>query len=440
MMKSPNEHSPLRAALAAGLFVLEASLPSPALALEPLEIFVASSRHHNLDARESRALLAQRSTETDAAWTKLLPVVGAQATYTRNQYEAIVARGGAPPAVIVPQDQTDVYFTASWAVIDIGQWERIGAARRGEDAAGARARASELDAERSVARAYYQVIATEALKAAATQTLEAAQKNLAFVQARMGAGFAQELDTKRASAEVERGRQLVADTVYQMAIARRSLESESGRTPSPGAPDLVAELVPEAPLAVWEGTNLDALPSVRAAHDEVRAAERTASATRAGLLPTVSLNAQERLTNATGFQDRGSLYALSATAALRFDVSTLVTASAQGAAAEVSRIREARARQQARDRIHAAWQLVRSLTDKAQSARAGLEASRLASRIAQQRYIAGTSTFLDVITAERDVFSAEVARIQADGDLLFARADLRLSAGRSSLAEGKERP
>jgi outer membrane protein TolC len=74
---------------------------------------------------------------------------------------------------------------------------------------------------------------------------------------------------------------------------------------------------------------------------------------------------------------------------------------------------------------------VHAAIDKARSARAGLDASKLAVSIAKQRYEAGTATFLDVVTAERDAFQAEVTRIQVDADLAFARADLRIAGGSS---------
>ncbi|MBL9112121.1 MAG: TolC family protein, partial [Myxococcales bacterium] len=167
----------------------------------------------------------------------------------------------------------------------------------------------------------------------------------------------------------------------------------------------------------------------RAAQDEARAAERQASATRAALLPTLSVGAQNRFTNATGFQDRSSVYALTATVALKFDATQIVNGNALGDAAVAARIREEKATAQARDRVFLAWHAVRAQIDKAQAARAGLAANQLAARIARQRYEAGTATFLDVVTAERDAFAGEVTRIQADGDLLLGRAELRIAAG-----------
>lgn len=417
----------VRAALGLAL-LLGSSVERQAKALEPLAAHLRSAKTAGFDAREQRATLAQRASETTATSYRLLPVLGVQGTYTRNQYEARVG-----DKLIVPENQVDLYLTANLTLIDVGQWEKMGAANRTHEAAESRLKSTALDVERLVTREYYQVVAAEAVKSAALRTLEAAEKNLAYVETRKSAGFAQELDAKRAEAEVAKDRQLVADASYQVAVARRSLGTDSGLTPTEGAPTLDPGPLEgrEGSLAESEGKNLEAHPQVRAAADETRAAERSANAARATWLPTLSVAAQERLTNATGFQDKASLYALSATVALKFDVSQLATANAQAESAVVAKVREERTRAQARDRVFVAWQAVHAALDKARSARAGLEASKLAVSIAKQRYEAGTATFLDVVTSERDAFQAEVTRIQVDADLAFARADLHIAGGSS---------
>ena len=63
------------------------------------------------------------------------------------------------------------------------------------------------------------------------------------------------------------------------------------------------------------------------------------------------------------------------------------------------------------------------------------EAAAHASLQARERYRAGTITQLDLLQAQRDAFNAEVSRIQADADLVNARAQLRLSSGHSLLAD-----
>ena len=68
------------------------------------------------------------------------------------------------------------------------------------------------------------------------------------------------------------------------------------------------------------------------------------------------------------------------------------------------------------------------------------EAASHAATQARDRYRAGTITQLDLLQAQRDAFNAEVSRIQADADLVNARAQLRLASGNSLLTETKGTP
>jgi len=409
--------------------------PRTARALEPLGAFVDASRTRAFDAREARATLDQRHEEGAQARWKLAPTLSAQALLTRNQYAAIAnipTGAGAPTSVtITPQDQRDAIFTAAVPLVDVGAWERIGAANRTEEAQAARASSTLRDVAGRVALAYYQVLAQESVLASASTALETQRKNLAYVETRRAAGVASELDAKRAQAEVERARQDVAEAVYQVAIARRTLETESGMTPSPGAPALTDDLHTEAPLGAWLAVNESALPDVVAATRDAAAQERTARATRAQLLPTITLTGTERVTNATGFSGQTTFYQIVLGAQIKLDPTVLSQAAAYDAAAVAARAREDKTRRLALDRIFTAWNRVTSQIDKARAARAQVDASALAADLAKQKYDAGTATFLDLAVAQRDLFTAEVARIQADADLAYARVDLRLAAGRT---------
>lgn len=402
----------------------------PAMALEPLAELVRAARTRNFDAREQDALTAQRQDEAREASWKLAPVVSASAGYTRNQYAAIVTIPSFPgspgrSAAITRQDQLDATFTAAIPIIDVGAWERVGAARRTAAAAVETRASTQREIERAVAQAYYEVVAEEAVRSEANARRDTANANLAFVRTRFAAGVAPELDLRRATAELESARQAIADAEYQVKIARRSLATLTGVEPSLGSPALEADLA-EAPVGP---SNVDDLPSVRAATATARAAERTVNATRAGLYPTISGTATERFTNAPGF-GKEPYYALGVLASWRFDGGTFASTAAADHAAELARIREERVRRDAEDTWFDARSAVERQIEKARSARAQKDASALAANIAHQRYEAGTANYLDVQTAERDDFSAKVALIQASADLAYARVALRVAGGR----------
>jgi outer membrane protein TolC len=121
-----------------------------------------------------------------------------------------------------------------------------------------------------------------------------------------------------------------------------------------------------------------------------------------------------------------------------FDLTTAANIRSQDALTAAASAREEGARLAARDAIHRAWNTVRTGIARSRSARAQLEASARAGELARDRYSVGAATQLDLLQAQRDAFGAEVARVQADADLVNARAQLRIAAGQSLLPAGAE--
>ena len=250
--------------------------PSQAFALQPLSEFVRAARTRNFDTREQAALVAQRDDEARQASWKLAPVVTASGSYTNNQYAAIAtipigATGQTTSVTIMAQNQLDATFSATLPVVDIGAWERIGAARSITTAARAQANATVLDVQRAVAQAYFQVVAEDAVLRSSNERRDTAQANLDFVRTRNSAGVAPELDLKRAASEFESARQDVTEAEYQLRIARRSLATVAGLDPSPGGFELSDDTSPEPPLDSFT-VGSSSRPSVLAASETARAA------------------------------------------------------------------------------------------------------------------------------------------------------------------------
>lgn len=417
---------------AAALALPLLAVARPAGALQPVDEFVTSAKGRNFDNREAQATAEQRGQEARQAWARVGPTFVARASYTRNQREAVIPAGQFQPAAITitPYDQLDASFSLNLPLVDVGSWQRVGAAGATADAARARAQATGQDVEKGVVRTYFQVVASEATLAAAQRALATAQESQGIVGTRREAGTASDLDVERSRAEVERARQVVASAEQARAVSRRSLQSLTGLSPSEGTVPLPEDGLSQEPeLAALEPA-VGKLPAVRAAALDTRAADKTADAAWATLAPTVAGNLTERLTNATGFAGYASSWTLSVTATWTIDPSNYFAAKAQSSARAVADVREKRVEQQAKDDLHAAWQEVRAGLAKVRAARAEAEASARAAKLARERWQAGAATQLDVQQAERDAFSSEVARIQAHADLAYARAAVRLDSGR----------
>ena len=402
---------------------------------------MAGARRASVDNRESALAAVERQEQALVALGRLLPAASVRGVYTRNQFSAefpYTVGSVTTTLVIQPLDQVDGYFQLDVPIVDIAAWARLRSAREGARAARHSARATTLEVEKQVARNYYQLIGAAALRRSAEHTLAAARANHDLTRERRAGGIATQLDVERARAEVERARQSIADAELLSQLSGRALLTLSGVAASGEISETQDDLHEEAALDTWERGPEQAIPALAAAAADRQAALAGARAAKLALLPTLTATAFDRVTNASGFfLGHNSFYSLTLTLAWRLDVSMIGTLRAQNATAAMAGVREERARLAAKDQIHEAWQRVRAGIAKSQAARSQTQAAVLAARSATERYTSGAGTQLDVVQAQRDAFAAEVARIQADADLAFARAFLRLAAGQPLDKEGQ---
>ncbi len=391
----------------------------PARALQPLSEFLAGARAANLDNREAAMAAVEQQHEALAALGRDLPSLSVRASYTRNQFAAVfpvMTTPTSPPQTLViqPFDQWDLFLQADAPLVDFAGWTRARAARRAAGAARQNARATVLEVEKQVARFYYGLVGAEALRQSAERSFAAAQANAELTRERRAGGVATALDVERAQAEVERARQVIADVELQAQLAHRALITLSGVTPSGAAPPPEDDLHEEAPLERWDTTPDAAIPLLAAAAEQARGAALSARAVKLSLVPTLTASFIERITNATSFIGQPDYFTFTLNLAWRLDVASVANIRAQASLAEIALIRQERARLAVHDQIYEAWQRVRTGIAKSRAARAQAK---------------GAGTQLEVVQAQRDAFAAEVGRVQADADLTFARALLRLSSG-----------
>jgi len=398
-------------------------------ATQPLESFLERAKTHSFDAREASATERQRSSEADAAVGRLTPSFSARGVYTRNQYEAAVQLPGtATRLVITPLNQLDAFLQLDVPIIDLASYHRYKAASALAASATEQKSATTIDVARSVARSYYQYLGADALVQSALESIKAAQANLKNVDDRRAAGAATDLDHERAAASVARAEQDLADAQLSAALAGRALETLSGLSPTPAQASPEDDLHGEGELGGWL-TLAASTPGQRVAQRLGEAAEQNRKAASRALLPTLAGSAQERITNATGFNGRTSAYTLQLVLSWRLDYGTIASNDAQSAALDVQRVRVERTRRAAEDAAFEAFRRVEAGVVKSRAARAQARAAARAAGLSADRYGAGVATQLEVTQAQRDAFLAVAAKIQADADLAFARASLRLASG-----------
>jgi outer membrane protein TolC len=414
--------------------LMTAVVALPALG-QDLPSFLASAREKNVDARLATQSRVRAEAELGQNWGALLPVLTASGGYTRNQYEGAFTPPGGSALVITPIDQLDATLKAELPLIDASRWLRTASAAASAEAAGERVRSTWESVQRAVVADYYNLVAAHAVLESAQRSLTLAEAQLEQTRSRAEAGVANELEVVRADAEVRRNEQLVADAESLLATSARTLQTATGLAPGRTPPLPEDDLHPEPPLADLEG-RAGGLASVAAADRDAASASRALTAAGLALVPTVNAQFTQRFTNATGFSGEPAFYNAGVNFNWRLDVPAVHGLIGQRAQVATADLNLEKARDAARDQLHADWQKVRAALTKVRSAGAQVGSARRASALSHERYRAGVATQTDVIQAERDLFGAEVSDIQARAELAQARASLQLSSGNSLTRAG----
>lgn len=423
-------------AFAAVTFVACAVFPRPALALQPTTEFLAHAKTWNPRNRTAHATTAQRAAEVGISTGNLLPNFAATGMYTRNQYEVTtasltggVSSPGIPTIVIQPVDQLDANLILNVPIINVGNWDRRAAANSTLEGARADEAKAELNVTKDILRDYYGLLGAEAVLLSARRNLEVAAHNVKLARDRKSGGTGSELDVQRAIADEAKAEQNVTAAQLNVNNTRQDLYSLSGLHPEPADRFPEDDLHEEAPVETWiAGTG--GVPAVQSAVAGRVTAEENSRAVKAALYPTVSLMGEEKFTNATAFiGGHNAVYLLQLSATWRLDTTISPQVHAMDAAVAAALANEDGVRQAAKDAVFRDWQQIRADIESARSARAQVAAAQLAASLAEERYAGGVATQLDLLQARQDAFSADVARIQADADLAYARMALRLDAG-----------
>ena len=405
--------------------------PAPVRQLQPLAHFLAAAAQDNRELRVSRAQAGQKNAEAVAALGKLLPALDVAATYTRNAYLAQFPAGpNGQELILVPLNQLDASVALTVPLIDIVSWARLRATRALSDAAQAQMAQVQVSVAAAVAMRYFALLGQEGLQAAAERRQAVSQESLKWLRARYDVGSSSSLDLARAESDLAQAQQDRASAKLQVEVSRRALATLTGVEPDPGGALGEVPLTAEAPLSTWLARVDDTLPAVAQARAQEKAARAAVNAAKLGYLPMLSARGTERVTNASGLNG-GHTTVWSATANLTWhlDASLTPTEQAQGFARTAAAESRANALRQAADRVFQDHAQVQANLAKSAAARKQVAATSLGATWAQDKLTAGIVTQLEVSQAQRDAFAAEAARIQADTDLLYYRAMLRLDAG-----------
>jgi len=282
-------------------------------------------------------------------------------------------------------------------------------------------RSAHLSLVAAVATQYLAGRAFDDEVALARQTLETVEASYALTQRSHEAGRTSELDVRTAESQVQTARFNLSTAAQQRARAENALVLLVGQ---PLPPDLPAPLPLEAQALVSElpvGVPSEVLqrrPDILAAEHALKSANASIGAARAAFFPSITLTAFGGTSSAelTGLFGGGSA-AWSFTPRLNVP---LFTGGALRASLDVAEVRKSvqvaqyeRAIQQAFREVADALVARAALEEQLEAERARVDAEQRRYHLSDLRYRKGVDSYLTVLTAQRDLFTARQQLIQS---------------------------
>lgn len=397
------------------------------------------------DAFASSPTLEAAVARVDAAKARLgisgsqqLPAVNAALAGQRQQLSELTNAPGSTLEVTA----YSANLQASW---EIDLWGRIRnevAASESDLLSASHGRdAVQLALAAQVAQGYFQLRAFDAELETTRRTVKTREESYALREKRFAGGITSELDLRQAEAELANARAQVPDLTDAVSRAEGTLAILAGASPNAlfgsGVPrGRSIDAIP-VPPAVPEGLPSDLLlrrPDIGEAEENLRAAQARVAAARTAWFPRIALTGAfggESLAfgdlftgPARAWTFAGSLVAPVFNSGLTAAQVDLATATERAAAAAY-RDTVIRAFADARSAITAKKQAADRVGARAQS----VDALRRQVRLATLRYDNGFSNYLEVLDAERTLFSAELSLAEARRAHLAASVDLYRALG-----------
>ena len=272
----------------------------------------------------------------------------------------------------------------------------------------------------SVANAYVGLLADDELLRVTRETLKTRDESFKLTKLKFDNGAASELDFRQAEQLLEGARATLAQTQRQRALDENALVLLLGQA-------LPADLPVGLPLAGQQvSTELPAglpselltrRPDVRSAEQQLLAANANIGAARAAFFPRISLTASAGTASTElGNLFKSGTYALTGTATL---LQPIFDAGRNQANLDVAKVNKDIAIAQYEKAIQTAFREVSdslagraTLGEQLRAQTAQTNAAQVSFNLADLRYRNGAASYLDVLDAQRSLFTAQQALVQ----------------------------
>ena len=287
-------------------------------------------------------------------------------------------------------------------------------------------KATQLSLIGNVATTYLNLLADDALLAVTRQTLVTREESTRLTKLRFDNGATSELDFRQAESLLEGARVALAQSLRQRALDENALTLLVGQPLPVDLPGPLPLDAQQLPIDVPAGLPSDLLvrrPDVRSAEQQLLAANANIGAARAAFFPRISLTANlgTASTQLSGLFKSGS-FALTGTGTL---LQPIFDAGRNRANLEVAKVNRDIAVAQYEKSIQTSFREVAdalagraTLGEQLRAQAAQTNALAITYRLADLRYRAGASSYLDALDAQRALFVAQQALVQTQAQQL----------------------
>jgi NodT family efflux transporter outer membrane factor (OMF) lipoprotein len=379
---------------------------------ERLRGLIATALSANRDLRVAVLNIEQARAQYDIRRADRYPTVGVGLNASRSPNPSTGDQ--------VNSFQAGLAFTA-WEIDFFGRIASLSEAALAQYLATEEGRkAAQIALVGSVANLWLSLVADEELLALTQRTLATRQESLRLVQLRFDNGVSNELDLRLAQSLAETARAAQAQVQRQRAIDLNALSLLVGQplpTDFQTGTTMAAITLPDVPAGVPSDV-LATRPDVRQAEQLLIAANANIGAARAAFFPRISLTAQAgRASNQlSGLFDGGGSWAYTIAPSLLLPIFDAGRNQAALQSATVSReiaiAQYERSIQTAFREVSDALAGRATLTEQLQAQSNVAQAETVRVRLSQMRFDAGVSSTLDLLDAQRSLFTAQQAEIQ----------------------------
>ncbi len=404
----------------------------------------------NQNVRAAEAQFRQAQGVLDAARAAWFPTIGSNFSATRSQGVSSSTTSGGSSTVTpgAPIRNTDrLSLSVSWEVDVWGRIRRNVEAGEANLAAGlANLQAARLSAQATLVQTYLQLRANEAQRKLLDETVAAYRRSLAITRNRFEAGVAGRLDVVQAQTQLTSVQAQATDLGVQRAQYEHAIALLLGKAPADFslAPSGELPALPTVPPSL-PSQLLERRPDVAAAERRAAAANAQIGVAQAAFFPTLMLNGSggyqnSSLSNLLALPNR--FWSLGPALALTlFDAGARSAVKDQAIAAYDNSVATYRqtvltAFQEVEDNLAA----LRILADESIIQRQAAQSAAESLQITNNQYLAGTVSYLNVVTAQAASLNAQNNVINIDGRRLVAAAALYKALGGDWQAEGQSGP